>query len=105
MMRSTLTFAAACCGVLGLTAEAVAQVDFRCGGSGARGLSQQRLLTYRLTMTTGEEQERLSVAPSDLAFSARRPVTLEGPVTLGYRIHADPGPRQPECGAHAFPQP
>ena len=58
---------------------------------------QQRLLTYRLTMTTGAQPQRLSVQPSDPPFSARQPVTLEGPGTLGYGIHADPGPRQLEC--------
>lgn len=61
---------------------------------------QQRVLTYRLTMTTGDRAERLSVAPSPPPFANRLAVTLQGPGGLGYGIHADPAPLSDDCPRH-----
>jgi hypothetical protein len=58
---------------------------------------QQRTVTYRLMMTTGDREERLSVAPGGIPFASGGAVTLEGPGRLGFGIHGDPGPLPPGC--------
>ena len=61
---------------------------------------QQRVLTYRLAMATGDREERLSVAPGSLPFANRLPVTLEGPGVLGRGIHQDPAAASSDCPRH-----
>lgn len=103
-MRSAALLLALCAGLLARTAEAHADVTLSAAVEPARlDYPKQRVLSYRLTMTTGEQQERLSVAPSPVPFSARQPVTLEGPGTLGFGIHGDPSPRPPECPRERTP--
>lgn len=61
---------------------------------------QQRVLTYRLSMTTGDSEQRLSVAPGVVPFANRGAVSLEGPGVLSLGIHGDPGPFAGECPRH-----
>src|SRR4051794_40185277 len=93
MMRSTTGLMALVCWFLSCAVSASPQVEFSTAVEPAQiTYPQQRNVTYRLTMTTGDREERLSVAPGGIPFADGGEVTLEGPGTLGFGIHGDPPP-------------
>ena len=98
-MRLVLVSAASFGVLLAAAVTASAQVQMSTAVEPAvLAYPQQRVLTYRLTMTTGEREERLSVSPQHIPFARPGPLTLEGPGTLQrLPIHGDPAPPGPGC--------
>jgi hypothetical protein len=98
MMRAPIGLMALVCWFLSCAVSASAQVELSITVEPAQiSYPQHRTVTYRLTMTTGDREERLSVAPGGIPFANGGEVRLEGPGTLGFGIHGDPPPMRPGC--------